>query len=894
MAIKGKNRTIKKVLKRTGKIEKFDSKKIKDVIIKAGKVTGEFDEKKAKELTVKVLYLAQQTLTEGIPTYEDVANIVEEVLMNTYKATAKVFILYRDQQERLSEFTVSEQIKLVNQYLKKKDWKVSENSNMGYSLQGLQNYISSEVSATYWLSAIYPKDIRNAHKNGDLHIHDLSNLASYCFTGDTKVSLVDGTNPTFKELVNNYSDKKFWVYSIDSNNNIVPGLARNPRITRRNVQLIEITLDNDKSIKCTPDHKFMLRTGKYKEAKDLLVTDSLMPLYINNEGIDYRTVYNPQTNDRQYVHRLFWGAKKARIATNKSDEQKAYGSYGNSKRKYGIDKVEYLTFVKKAGDIPLKEYSKKNHKIKSIQILNTKEDVYDLTVDKYHNFALEAGVFVHNCVGWDLEDLLKEGFRGVETKTESKPPKHFRTALGQIVNFFYTLQGESAGAQAFSSFDTLLAPFVYYDKLEYTQVKQAIQEFIFNVNVPTRVGFQAPFTNITLDLNVSPNYINTPVIIAGKEKKKVYGDFQKEMNMINKAFCEIMAEGDAKGRIFTFPIPTVNITKDFDWDNKDLDILWQITGKYGVPYFSNFINSSMKPEDSRSMCCRLRLDNRELKKRGGGLFGSNPLTGSIGVVTINMPRLAYNSTNKKEFYENLKHLMIIAKESLKIKRDVLEKFTDEELYPYSKFYLRNVKQRFNKYWKNHFSTIGLLGMNEACLNLLGVDISSKEGKEFAEDALVFMRNILVEFQEETGDNFNLEATPAEGACYSLALKDKDLNKNIICANEEAYRQGAEPYYSNSTQLPVKYTDNIIDALDLQDKLQSSYTGGTVLHLFLGEKIDDFSTVKKLVKAVCENYRLPYFSITPTFSICPIHGYLSGEHHYCPKCDADIMKQTKGE
>ena len=677
MAIKGKSKTLKKIVKRNGSIVKFDSKKIADVITKAGAVTGEFDELKAKKITVKVLYLAQQLLTEHIPTVEDIANCVEEVLMDTYKETAKAFILYRDQQQRQTEFSVSEQVKLVNQYLKKKDWKVNENSNMAYSLQGLQNYISSEVSSTYWLSAIYPKNMRDAHKNGDLHIHDLSNLAPYCN-------------------------------------------------------------------------------------------------------------------------------------------------------------------------------------------------------------------------GWSLEDLLKEGFRGVESKTESKAANHFRTALGQIVNFFYTLQGESAGAQAFSSFDTLLAPFVYYDKLDYTQVKQAIQEFVFNVNVPTRVGFQAPFTNITLDLTVSSNYKDQAVIVGGKQKKKVYGDFQKEMDMINKAFFEVMLAGDAKGRIFTFPIPTVNITKDFNWDNPDLELLWQITGKYGVPYFSNFINSSMSPEQVTSMCCRLRLDHKQLELRGGGLFGSNPLTGSVGVVTINMARIGFLSKDKKDFNERLKHLMVLAKDSLIIKRNILEKFTEEGLYPYSKFYLRNTYQRFNKYWANHFSTIGLIAMNEACLNLLGCDIGAPEGKQFAEETLEYMRNILVEFQQETGDNFNLEATPAEGTCYSLALKDKELDKKIICANEESYRQGAEPYYSNSTQLPVKYTDDIFQALDLQDKLQSSYTGGTVLHLFLGEKIDDFLVVKTLVKKICENYHLPYFSITPTFSICPICGYLPGEQEYCPKCDERILRETKEE
>ena len=666
-------KTLKKIVKRNGKIEKFDVRKIASAIGKAGKHTGEFDDKTAKKLTVKAMYLCQQLLTEHIPTVDEVAEIVEEVLMSNYKITAKAFILYRDQRERQHEISSSFNVNLIKQYLKKADWQVNENSNMDYSLQGLNNYIASEISKTFWMNEIYPKDIRDAHNSGDLHIHDLSAISTYC-------------------------------------------------------------------------------------------------------------------------------------------------------------------------------------------------------------------------VGWDLDDLLKEGFCGVRNKTESKPPKHFRTALGQIVNFFYTLQGESAGAQAFSSIDTLLAPFIRYDKLSYNQVKQAIQEFVFNVNVPTRVGFQTPFTNITFDLQPSPNYKDQPVIIGGKQQEETYGEFQKEMDIFNRAFLEIMLEGDAKDRIFTFPIPTYNITKDFDWDNKNIELLWQVTGKYGMPYFSNFINSSMKPEDTRSMCCRLRLDNRELIKRGGGLFGSNPLTGSIGVVTINMPRLGYRAKDEEDFMKRLQHLMVIAKESLEMKRSILEKFTDDNLYPYTKFYLRNIKKRFDEFWKNHFSTIGLVGLNEACVNLFGEDIGTAKGKRFAEKVMDAMNKKLIEFQKDTGNNYNLEATPAEGTSYRLALKDKEYDKNIICANEEAYRNGAEPYYTNSSQLPVTYTDDIFLALDLQDEIQAKYTGGTVVHLFLGEQIEDIEIIKKLVRKICNKYKLPYFSLTPTFSICPKHGYIAGKHQWCPKCDLEIAEK----
>ncbi|RLG73152.1 MAG: ribonucleoside triphosphate reductase [Methanobacteriota archaeon] len=658
-----------KIKKRDGRIVKFDAERITNAIRKAGEATGEFDREVAQRLTIRVLNLAQQIIGDRTPTVEEIQDIVEEVLISSpYKKTAKAYIIYREQHARLREIISKANADLVDQYLNQLDWQVNENSNMSFSLQGLNNYVSSEISKVYWLNRIYPKEIREAHINGDFHIHDLSILSVYC-------------------------------------------------------------------------------------------------------------------------------------------------------------------------------------------------------------------------VGWDLYDLLLQGFKGAPGKVESRPAKHFRSALGQVVNFFYTLQGEAAGAQAFSNFDTLLAPFIRYDKLGYKEVKQALQEFVFNINVPTRVGFQTPFTNITLDL-VAPKYLeNVPVVVSGTPQKETYGEFQDEIDMFNRAFLEVMLEGDARGRVFTFPIPTYNITKDFDWDNHGLELLWEVTAKYGVPYFANFVNSDMSPEDARSMCCRLRLDTRKLEKRGGGLFGSNPLTGSIGVVTINMPRLGYFSKDEDEFFERLEKIMVLAKNSLEIKRRVLEKFTEENLYPYIKYYLREVKKRFDAYWKNHFSTIGLIGMNEACLNLLGENIASKSGRSFALKVLDFMREKLVEFQEETGNNYNLEATPAEGTSYRLAKKDKEKYPDIICGNEEEYRKGAEPFYTNSTQLPVNFSDDIFEVLELQDSIQTKYTGGTVLHIFVGERVTNHESVKNLVRKICWNYRLPYFTVTPTFSVCPSHGYLTGEQTRCPECGA---------
>ena len=656
------------IKKRDGRKVKFNDRKIMSAIERAGLETGEFAEAEADKLAKKVLARAEKELTEKVPGVEQIQDIVEEVLLSSrYKKTAKAYIIYRDQHKKLREITDAAHLDLMDQYLSRLDWRVNENSNMGYSLQGLNNYIASEVSKTYWLNKVYTPEIGRLHRSGDMHIHDLNLLSVYC-------------------------------------------------------------------------------------------------------------------------------------------------------------------------------------------------------------------------VGWDLQDLLRSGFTGVQNKISSKPAKHFRAILGQVVNFFYTLQGEAAGAQAFSNFDTLLAPFIKYDKLSYDEVKQSLQEFVFNVNVPTRVGFQTPFTNITLDLEC-PSYMKgQPVVIGGELQDTNYGAHQEEMNMFNRALLEVLTEGDASGRVFTFPIPTYNITKDFNWDNPVIENLWEASAKYGIPYFSNFVNSDMSPEDARSMCCRLRIDNRQLEYRGGGLFGSNPMTGSVGVVTINLPRLALKSKDETEFRKGLDYLMEKAKESLEVKRKTLEVLTDKNLYPYTKFYLRDIKKRFGVYWKNHFSTIGLIGMNEAALNLLGADIGSDTGREFAERTLDYMRNRLVEFQKETGNNYNLEATPAEGTTYRLARIDKaDFPETAHFANGIGAAV-EHPFYTNSTHLPVNYTDDLFELLDLQDELQTKYTGGTVIHFFLGERMANAKTLKGLVKKICDNYRLPYFTFSPSFSICRNHGYLLGEQAHCPKCN----------
>jgi ribonucleoside-triphosphate reductase len=650
------------IRKRDGRLAAFEQGKISEAIKKAVRAVGGQDMTKAEEITRQVVGILEIIYKDDrAPTVENVQDLVEKQLIESGHAqTAKAYILYRRQHEQLraTKSFMQESIEAIDSYLTQEDWRVKENANMGYSLQGLNNHIASNITSNYWLNKIYPERISEAHKQGEFHIHDLGMLSVYC-------------------------------------------------------------------------------------------------------------------------------------------------------------------------------------------------------------------------CGWDLKDLLLQGFTGAYGKVQSGPAKHFRTALGQAVNFFYTLQGEAAGAQAFASFDTLLAPFIRYDNLSYEEVRQSMQEFIFNMNVPTRVGFQTPFTNITLDLTPPRNMSHEAVIIGGELQQETYGDFQPEMDLFNRAFCEVMMEGDASGRIFTFPIPTYNITADLDWESDRLQSVWEMTAKYGTPYFSNFINSDMDPEDARSMCCRLRLDNRELRRRGGGLFGSNPLTGSTGVVTLNLPRAAYVATDKAEFFERISDLMKLAAESLDIKRKQLERFTEEGLYPYSRYYLSAIRERSGRYWDNHFSTIGLIGMNEAALNLIGCGIDQPEGAQFAEETLEFMRKQLEAFQEQTGQLYNLEATPAEGTSFRLAQRDCQQFPDIITAGSE------QPYYTNSTQLPVGTTDDIFEALQHQDGLQTRYTGGTVFHGFLGERLDDWRSARLLVKRIAENFHLPYFTLSPTFTICPVHGYIAGEHFSCP-------------
>jgi ribonucleoside-triphosphate reductase len=498
----------------------------------------------------------------------------------------------------------------------------------------------------------------------------------------------------------------------------------------------------------------------------------------------------------------------------------------------------------------------------------------------------DLGFFGSYCVGWDVKQILMLGFTGVAGKVSCAAPKNFRSALGQIVNATFTLQGESAGAQAWSSFDTYLAPFIRYGNLNEKDVKDSLQSFVFNMNVATRVGFQCPFSNITLDITCPKTLRDECVIIGGVPQEETYGEFQKEMDMFNLAFCEVMTKGDASGRVFSFPVPTINVTKDLDWKNPVMDAVMEMTCKYGIPYFANYVNSDLSPEDAVSMCCRLRLNVSELRKRGGGLFGSNPLTGSVGVVTINLPQLGYKSHSDEEFFENLVHVADLAKTSLEIKRKFVERQTEKGLYPYSRFYLQTIKDSKGAYWANHFATIGVVGMHECCQNYLGCGIETEKGREFAMKVMNFLRERLQKYQAETGNVYNLEATPAEGVAPRLASMDKKRYPDIVTSG------GDTPYYTNSTQLPVMFTDDIFKTIKHQDDLQTMYTGGTVLHLYLGEKIEDKETAKNLIKKVFSTSKMPYISLTPTFSICHEHGYLAGEQWKCPQCNNDTEVWTR--
>ena len=805
----------------------------------------------------------------------------------------------------------------VEEYINRSDWRIKANANTGYSSAGLVNNLAGKMIANYWLDKVYNKKEGDAHRNGDYHIHDLDILGAYCFTADTKIKTVEYGEISIKDLLAKNVDE-FTVYSTDYaekeielklesditkedgeeyNSHFMTCKAKNLRKTRENAELVRVQFSDNYSVRCTPDHKFLTTCARMDEK------------------------YCP-------VRSFQWIEAKDLISNDNS-------------------------LLNKKNDINVVCCDGSMLYVKSVANLDEREDVYCMEVEDTHCFALENGVIAHNCCGHDLMRLLNEGFNGVVDRVGSKAPKHFREALYQMANYIGILQSEWAGAQAFSSFDTYLAPYVFFDMafggLTVDDIKKAIRNFVFNLNVPSRWG-QSPFSNVTIDVvvpndlkDIPPNRNDQPIFLDIYEEYKdklvtdkdtatrwdrfmealykrmskyeqlshdctdedllympTYKHFKEEMEIIDIAFYEVLNEGDINGMPFTFPIPTINVTEDFAWDSKVADVIFENAAKYGSSYFQNFIGSqykrnpetgelerdpnAYKPNDVRSMCCRLQLDKTQLRKRGGGLFGADAQTGSVGVVTINMARLGYlYKGDEKTLVKKLDGLMELAKSTLEKKRKFVVEMNKRGLYPYTRRYLKT--------FDTFFSTIGVNGMNEMVRNFTNdeYDITDPRGKEMCIRILDHIRERLMQFQDETGNLYNLEATPAEGTTYRLAKEDKKRFADIIQAGvPEA------PYYTNSSQIPASFTADAFEALDLQDDLQCKYTGGTVLHLYMSEPLSSGESCKKLVKSVLSNYRLPYVSVTPTYSICPVHGYIPGNHKYCPLCDKNIMSEHAEE
>jgi ribonucleoside-triphosphate reductase len=990
---------VKKIRKRDGRVVKFDKEKIIEAIWKAVRAVGGKNKKRARELGNIVAEHINKKFEDRIAQVEDIQDIVEKTLIEEGHAkTAKAYILYRKSHKDLREVKgMFDTIEVIENYVGESDWAIKENANMGFSLQGLNNYISEKIVKKYWLRRIYPEAIRDAHEKAAIHIHDLGTLGAYCVGWDLKDLLMQGftgvprkiqTKPAkhlrvaLGQVINFFytlQGEAAGAQAFSNFDTLLAPFIRYDKLDYKEVKqamqefCFNMAVPTRVGFQCMSEDTEILTPNGWRGYKDLEKGDVIKTFNVEEGIIEDKPV--KKLFKRHYQGKMY--NLKNRIQDQLiSPKHRVVRKKFNTNR-YVLEKVEDVKKLKSpfiipiAGknqnkDIPLSDeeikllawviaegsienYSSHRHSSR-IMIYQSKEkhpEEYNEIVSLLDNQGLQYSVRdstpslggkvkmmrsnaessrkMNNLLEGKrvnkisqkllnmserqsklfLETYLKvDGFENCKiTTTNLKILNGLQQIVVNAGYGFTVLEREpTIGTKKLYVLKLIRHKNTYIQEIKEVDYSGIIwcpntdnETVIARRNGKVFITGNTPFTNITMDLKV-PSYMeDEPVIIGGKPKKETYGEFKKEMAMFNRAFAEVMMEGDAKGRLFTFPIPTYNITKDFDWENPNHDPIWEMTAKYGIPYFSNFVNSDMNPEDARSMCCRLRLDQKELRKRGGGLFGANPLTGSIGVVTINMPRIAFTSLNEKEFLDRVGELMELAKESLEIKRKALESFTGKGLYPYSKFYLRNVKKRFGNYWQNHFSTIGLLGMNEAVENFMpGENIASNKGREFAGKVLDYMREKLEEYQEETGHIYNLEATPGEGTTYRFAKEDKKRFARIKVANENAFRnKKGNPYYTNSTHLPVNHTDDLFKALELQDPLQVKYTGGTVFHGFVGERLEK-EAVKKLVKKIAENFSLPYYTITPSFSICPIHGYMPGEHEYCPKCKMIDEKEVKKE
>ncbi|MDW7973115.1 MAG: ribonucleoside triphosphate reductase [Thermodesulfovibrio sp.] len=968
----------KNIIKRDGRIVPFNPEKITIAISKAGKATGEFDYETAKRLTIKVLLLAEELIRDRDPHVEEIQDIVEEILLSSpYRKTAKAYIIYRDQHARMREIARQSGLELVDNYLSKVDWRVSENSNMSFSLQGLNHYISSEISKSYWLHKIYPPEVRDAHINGDIHIHDLNVLAPYCVGWDLMDLLIRGFGgvpgkveslpakhfrAALGQIVNFLYTTQGETAGAQAFSNVDTLLAPfiaydglNYKQVKQALQewVFNLNVPTRVGFQCLSEDTEILTLDGWKrynevEIGDIIYTYNLKTQEIEQKPVNYvfkgeysgymyslrnrsqnqlispkhrvvRKIFNTEKNILEPIEEILklkspivipvagenknpdypisdeelkllaWVLSKGSIEKTGSYRVSIYQSCESHRENYL--EIKEQTSLGKCSHIRLKSNSSKLvHGILNSKVKKFPKYLYRLS-------KRQARIFLKTYINGDGRI---EKFRQRITVTD-RETADFITAIAVLGGYNFNVKERKAGgiSKKIQYIITLTeTKNDYINKIEKVDYKGFIwsvhtenETVIARRNGQVFITGNTPFSNITLDLKVPKHLASQSVIIGGKAQEATYGEFQKEMDMFNQALFEVLSEGDAKGRVFTFPIPTINITKDFDWDSSVVDLIMEATAKYGIPYFANYVNSDLNPEDARSMCCRLRLETRALRHRGGGLFGSHPLTGSIGVVTINLPRIGYISSTEEEFIERLIRLMDIAKTSLEIKRKILERFTETGLYPYSRHYLSSVKEKTGFYWSNHFSTIGIIGMNEAIANAKWLDakgIWQQEGKAFALKIMDLMREKLIEYQQETGNLYNLEATPAEGTSYRLAKIDKQKYPDIITQGKE------HPYYTNSTWLPVGFTESIHYILDNQDELQSKYTGGTVQHIFLGEKPDP-DRLKNFIKRVFQNYRIPYISITPTFSVCSYCGYIEGEHFKCPKCgkDTEVYSRVVG-
>jgi len=986
-----------KIKKRDGTVVDFDDERIVNAIFAAARAVGGRDIERARQLTkIVVAELEKNFDDDNIPNVEDVQDVVEKVLIEQGHAkTAKAYILYRHNHADLRELSsMLGNFDLMEAYLNQNDWRVKENANMTYSLQGLNFHISSELVAKYWLNKLYPSKIGNAHKLGDFHIHDLGSLAAYCVGWDLQDLLSVGfkgvpgkvaSKPAkhfrtaLGQIVNFFYTLQGEAAGAQAFSNfdtyLAPFIAYDKMDYKEVKQAMQefiynVNVPTRVGFQCVSEDTEILTPEGWKSYDEVNEGSSIKTFNLKTGKIeDQKVTYVFKRRYKGKMYNLKNRIQDQLISPKHRVVRKLFNSDSfvlepieevaklkspfiipiageNSNKKAGIsdEQIKLMAWIIAEGSVEkpvnhrscyrISIYQSKEKNSKHYNEIKKLLNHFKLTYSEFESTGLgkpvrrmrlnaESSKKVHKWFGTRetikfipsillglnqeqsklfLETYLKaDGFEESKIATTSREILDALQIIAVNAGYGFTtlVRKPTIGTKDIFVLRLIKHSETYIQKIKKVDYDGVIwcphtknETIIARRKGKVFITGNTPFTNITMDLKVPKFMQNLPAIIGGNITNDTYGSFQDEMDMINRAFAEVMLEGDASGRPFTFPIPTYNITKDFDWDNENQDAIWEMTGKYGIPYFANFINSDMSPDDVRSMCCRLRLDTRELRKRGGGLFGANPLTGSIGVVTINLPKIGYLSKSEEKFFEKLSYLMDLAKESLELKRKFIEHYTEKGLYPYSRFYLRGIKDMYNEYWKNHFSTIGLIGMNEALLNFMGVDLTNPEGHAFAIKIMDFMRDRLAEYQEETGHVFNLEASPAEGATYRLARIDKKNYPKIIVANEQAYRaHDAKPYYTNSSLPPVGWSGDLFEILDNQDPLQSRYTGGTVFHAFLGERIDK-DAAKTVVKKVFEKYTLPYLSITPTFSICPIHGYIAGEHEYCPICDEELRQKMK--